>query len=155
MKFGVLLRESAADVPELQALYGHYKALKKRLKQLPERGAAGAPADRPAAAAAAEREAAFVRCLNEDVQAFNDLFMEREEEHIIRLSSLEDAAAGAVSAEQVHPWQRREACPTRSRAGRPLRAQCLLASRQRRPTCFLLLLPLSRAHIACTAVPVV
>jgi len=80
MKFGVLLRTSAADVPELQALYSCYKVLKKRLKQLPERGQAGAPDGAGTAAGASslleEREAAFVQTLNEDVQTFNDLFME-------------------------------------------------------------------------------
>ena len=112
MKFGVLLRTSAADVPELQALYACYKVLKKRLKQLPERGHPGAlcpdatPApgrglDADGAASAAEREAAFVETLNEDVATFNDLFMEREEEHVIRLRSLEDAAAAARTAEQA------------------------------------------------------
>ncbi len=82
MKFGVLLRTSAADVPELQALYSCHKVLKKRLKQLPERGQAGAPDGAGTAHAAGasslleEREAAFVQTLNEDVQTFNDLFME-------------------------------------------------------------------------------
>lgn len=112
MKFGVLLRTSAADVPELEALYACYKVLKKRLKQLPERGRPGAPGPDAApapghelgpdgAASAAEREAAFVETLIEDVATFNDLFMEREEEHVIRLRSLEDAAAAAHTAEQA------------------------------------------------------
>ena len=96
MKFGALLRESANETPELQNLYSCYKLLKKRLKRLPDRHNVEVGADDPAERAAiAERQHSFVMILNEDVQQFNELFIEKEEESVIRLRSLEDAAEGA------------------------------------------------------------
>ena len=96
MKFGALLRESANETPELQNLYSCYKLLKKRLKRLPDRHNVEVGTDDPAERAAiAERQHSFVMTLNEDVQQFNELFIEKEEESVIRLRSLEDAAEGA------------------------------------------------------------
>ena len=96
MKFGALLRESANETPELQNLYSCYKLLKKRLKRLPDRHNVEFGADDPVERAAiAERQHGFVMTLNEDVQQFNELFIEKEEESVIRLRSLEDAAEGA------------------------------------------------------------
>ena len=96
MKFGALLRESSNETPELQNLYSCYKLLKKGLKRLPDRHNVEVGADDPAERAAiAERQHSFVMILNEDVQQFNELFIEKEEESVIRLRSLEDAAEGA------------------------------------------------------------
>ena len=96
MKFGALLRESANETPELQNLYSCYKHLKKRLKRLPDRHNVDVGLGDPAELAAiAERQRGFVMTLNEDVQQFNELFIGKEEESVIRLRSLEDAAEGA------------------------------------------------------------
>ena len=92
MKFGTLLRESANETPELQNLYSCYKLLKKRLKRLPDRHNLEVGPDDPELAA---RQQSFVVTLNEDVQQFNELFIEKEEESVIRLRSLEDAAKDA------------------------------------------------------------
>lgn len=102
MKFGALLRESANETPELQNLYSCYKLLKKRLKRLPDRHNVEVGADDPIERAAiAERQHGFVTTLNEDVQQFNELFIEKEEESVIRLRSLEDAAEGAQHSMEV------------------------------------------------------
>ena len=91
MKFGTLLRNSANETPELQNLYSCYKLLKKRLKCLPDRNSAGVGDQ----AELADRQHSFVMTLNEDVQQFNELFIEKEEESVIRLRSLEDEAKDA------------------------------------------------------------
>ena len=91
MKFGTLLRNSANETPELQNLYNCYKLLKKRLKCLPDRNSAGVGDQ----AELADRQHGFVMTLNEDVQQFNELFIEKEEESVIRLRSLEDEAKDA------------------------------------------------------------
>jgi len=92
MKFGALLRNSAQVMPELQALFNCYKQLKKRLKRLPERG------DHPAVVESAlqgnnamrAHERAFVALLVSDIQAFNETFVEREEQSVIKLSLIEE-----------------------------------------------------------------
>lgn len=83
------------------------------------------------AASAAEREAAFVDTLVEDVATFNDLFMEREEEHVIRLRSLEDAAAAAHTAEQAQALKSSSLaclCLLLGLNVEPCQAQCLLCA---------------------------
>lgn len=102
MKFGALLRNSAAETPELQSLFLCYKHLKKRLKRLPERqapdhqGPGGITGDE-----IAQRQRNFVLTLNDDVQQFNELFMEKEEDSVIRLRTLEDAAKDAQTLESI------------------------------------------------------
>ena len=98
MKFGALLRTSAAGAPNLQTLFHCYKLLKKRLKRLPERQSPDHPND--VAEGVSEEELArrqrnFVMTLNDDVSQFNDLFIEKEEDSVILLRSLEDAAEQA------------------------------------------------------------
>ena len=102
MKFGMLLRNSAAETPELQSLFVCYKHLKKRLKRLPERHAADKdnnPED--VSDEVAQRQRNFVLTLIEDVQQFNELFMEKEEDSVIHLRTLEDAAKEAHDVEAV------------------------------------------------------
>ena len=125
MKFGHLLKESAAATPDLEGLWVCYKQLKKRLKALPPAppaaagasgaadaggggGEAAAAAAAPPADAASSApsppssltaaEAAFAAELAADIRRFNHEFMEREEDAVIRLRSLEDDAAAALSA---------------------------------------------------------
>lgn len=102
MKFGTLLRNSAAETPELQSLFLCYKHLKKRLKRLPERHAAD-PENNPEDVSdeVAQRQRNFVLTLNEDVQQFNELFMEKEEDSVIQLRTLEDAAKESRDVEAV------------------------------------------------------
>ncbi|KAK9805133.1 hypothetical protein WJX72_001405 [[Myrmecia] bisecta] len=111
MKFGNLLRDSAEGLPEVQALFASYKVLKKRLKRLPERSqpqdaqqasednsSGGQP---PADAAGDQGEEQFVQTLLQDVANFNDVFIEKEEDAVIVLRTLEEAAEAAVTAEAL------------------------------------------------------
>uniref|UniRef100_A0A6U1F9F3 SPX domain-containing protein n=1 Tax=Tetraselmis chuii TaxID=63592 RepID=A0A6U1F9F3_9CHLO len=149
MKFGRLLRDASAELPEMESLFSCYKQLKKQLKRInatnhpsgcdsissddagePE-GSAGSVASKvaqadarnampppppPSAVAAparvrdtAERPSAeevarsakecaeltaeendFIQSLIDNVQRFNDTFLEKEEQSIIHLRELED-----------------------------------------------------------------
>jgi hypothetical protein len=105
MKFGALLRTSAQVMPELQGLFNCYKQLKKRLKRLPERG------DQPAVGESAlqvqgndavkAHERAFVALLVSDIQAFNETFVEREEQSVIKLSLIEERNHDSLRPNEV------------------------------------------------------
>lgn len=79
MKFGALLRNSAAELPELHQLFVSYKQLKKRLKRLPERQELVRQRERVAGGELPDvdvrelrqQEEAFVQVLDQDVQQFN------------------------------------------------------------------------------------
>ena len=79
MKFGALLRNSAAELPELHQLFVSYKQLKKRLKRLPERQelvrqrarVAGGELPDVDVRELRQQEEAFVQVLDQDVQQFN------------------------------------------------------------------------------------
>ena len=79
MKFGALLRNSAAELPELHQLFVSYKQLKKRLKRLPERQelvrqrvrVAGGELPEVDVREVRQQEEAFVQVLDQDVQNFN------------------------------------------------------------------------------------
>lgn len=81
MKFGALLRHSAAELPELHQLFVSYKQLKKRLKRLPERQelvrqrtrVAGGELPEVDVRELRQQEEAFVQVLDQDVQNFNRL----------------------------------------------------------------------------------
>ena len=102
MKFGALLRTSAEDVPELQNLFLCYKQLKKKLKRLPARTTTGG-VDQGMTA----EERSFVQTLNADVLQFNDLFIEKEEESVIKLGDLEEQAGAASTSEEIAKVQGR------------------------------------------------
>ena len=98
MKFGALLRTSAAGAPNLQTLFHCYKLLKKRLKHLPERQSPDHPNNEAEGVSEDEllaRQRTFVTTLNNDVSAFNDLYIDKEEDSVILLRNLEDAAEQA------------------------------------------------------------
>lgn len=97
MKFGALLRSSALEVPELQSLFVCYKQLKKRLKRLPARAEAPFATNN----SVRENQRAFVSLLISDIQAFNETFVEREEQSVILLSLIEERAAAARDTEEV------------------------------------------------------
>lgn len=101
MKFAALLRHSAEDLPELSELFRSYKQLKKRLKTLPQR--CNNPAARLSLNEINQREAIFVRAILQNVQSFNDTFLDREENAVIQLRTLEDAQVAARPERvQVH-----------------------------------------------------
>ena len=104
MKFGNLLRTSGEDIPELQNLFVCYKQLKKKLKRLPARPQP--PGNKSLDQAMTTEERSFVQTLNADVLHFNDLFIEKEEESVIKLGSLEEQAATASTCEEISEVQR-------------------------------------------------
>ncbi len=93
MKFAALLRHSSEDLPELSELFRSYKQLKKRLKTLPQR--CNTPAHQLSLHELRQREAVFVRAVLQNVQGFNDSFLDREEDAVIQLKTLEDAQVAA------------------------------------------------------------
>lgn len=104
MKFGALLRTSAGEVTELQELFAAYKKLKKHLKRLPDKEAlkGGSAAISPTEAEAwGATEADFVAALSRDISQFNDMYLEREEDAVIQLRSLQDLASPCQSATQL------------------------------------------------------
>ncbi len=103
MKFGALLRSSAQVMPELQSLFNCYKQLKKRLKRLPERSGQPVAADGflHGSSAVKAHERAFVALLVSDIQAFNETFVEREEQSVIKLSLIEQRNAPDLRASEI------------------------------------------------------
>ena len=102
MKFGALLRTSAREMPELQGLFNCYKQLKKRLKRLPEKTAqvGSITPDLQGSRALVAHERAFVALLVSDIQAFNESYVEKEEQSVIRLSLLEERLSHAEQESQ-------------------------------------------------------
>lgn len=94
-------------------LYRCYKQLKKHLKLLPEKQALEGmnPIPEADALALTENESAFVRTLNADVQLFNETYLEREEDSIIRLRSLEDEGDDAQSPSDLKSVYRYPTAP--------------------------------------------
>ena len=111
MKFGNLLRNAAQEVPDLHNLWTFYKSLKKKLNRLPVRQRSGeeqpsvpAPAQAEQAVHGSnlyEHERLFVEQILLDVQQFNALWIEKEEQSVIGLRLLEDQAAAARTAQQI------------------------------------------------------
>eukprot|EP00898_Chlorokybus_atmophyticus_P002577 jgi/Chlat1/331/Chrsp1S03193 len=122
MKFGKRLRDSIEDaLPEWRSNFLCYKELKKSLKKLSQNGPAESPAgstngsiDMPCdrmngsavpngaiyhhprsigASSLTEDEKAFVRMLNDELEKFNQFFMDKEEEFVIHLKQLDDHLA--------------------------------------------------------------
>lgn len=136
MKFGAVLRDSAADLPDTEDLFLKYKQLKKSLKRmqstqqparnLPAKGEDNRDLDTDTAAEPStkrakhnekeeeaeiekdtaaiffldpELEAEFIRVITADVMELNDRYIEKEEDHVIKFSQLEDAAEVASTPE--------------------------------------------------------
>ena len=116
MKFAALLRSSAEHSPELQGLFVCYKQLKKKIKQLPDGQIHDAGRD---GVAAEQEEASFVQIIIADVHHFNDLFIEREEDSVIRLGSIEDAAESASTPADIVQVLKRYGQGANSTCGRP------------------------------------
>jgi SPX domain protein involved in polyphosphate accumulation len=107
MKFAQALKANQEELPELRDLFLSYKQLKKKLKKLPER-AEGGDVEQDAALEQHEADvASFVETMRTSVEQFNERFMEREEESIIRLQQLEEQAEHAVSKEDCCEARRR------------------------------------------------
>lgn len=88
MKFGkefsIHLEET---LPEWRDKYLCYKPLKKLIKHIPSSTADNTPPLPPlppATAAATELQDWFIRILNEELDKFNDFYVDKEEDFIIR-----------------------------------------------------------------------
>lgn len=85
MKFGkefsIHLEET---LPEWRDKYLCYKPLKKLLKHIPSSAADNSLPPPPAPAAATELQDWFIRILNEELDKFNDFYVDKEEDFIIR-----------------------------------------------------------------------
>ncbi|KAK3278672.1 SPX domain-containing protein [Cymbomonas tetramitiformis] len=101
MKFGKNLQLAMMEsLPEYRDKFLSYKQLKKILKSVPpaserptqssERDETGS--ERPSAKPSDE-ERHFIVLLNEDLQTFNNFFMEKEEEYVMQLASLQEKLA--------------------------------------------------------------
>ncbi|RAL40867.1 hypothetical protein DM860_008565 [Cuscuta australis] len=99
MKFGKEFKEHLEEtLPEWRDKYLRYKHFKKLLKSLP---APSSPSVNPHAAAGAGGDSFrppqpvdlhdwFIRLLREDLEKFNDFYVEQEEEFIIRFQELKE-----------------------------------------------------------------
>lgn len=97
MKFGKLLKSTTEEMPEMGNLFLRYKALKKQLKRITGQQNP-TPTASPSQQAAAPQpqtdvsaqEAEFLRTLNEDLSRFNQFYIEKEEDCVIKMQSLTD-----------------------------------------------------------------
>jgi SPX domain protein involved in polyphosphate accumulation len=99
MKFGRLLRTTAADLPEMESLFVSYKQLKKQLKRLPYKDQL---TEQDAVQTLTEEENNFVIALSNTVHEVNQRFLDKEENSIIRVERLESDLAAATTNEQLN-----------------------------------------------------
>lgn len=96
MKFGKEFTTHLDEtLPDWRDKYLCYKLLKKLLKHIPTTAATAADRPPPDSAAAAPPSPAelqdwFVRLLNEELEKFNDFYVDKEEEFIIRFQELKE-----------------------------------------------------------------
>lgn len=90
MKFGKEFSTHLEEtLPEWRDKYLCYKPLKKLLKHIPSSAADNPPPPPPPApAAATELQEWFIRILNEELDKFNDFYVDKEEDFIIRFQVL-------------------------------------------------------------------
>ncbi|GFP90380.1 spx domain-containing protein 4 [Phtheirospermum japonicum] len=87
MKFGKEFRIHLEEtLPEWRDKYLSYKPLKKLLKNIPAPGADHLPLD----GALPELHEWFVGILNEELEKFNDFYVDKEEDFIIRFQALKE-----------------------------------------------------------------
>eukprot|EP00976_Prorocentrum_cordatum_P041931 849700-Prorocentrum_minimum.AAC.2 len=102
MKFGKNLKDMIEESnPEFADKFLSYKQLKKVLKSIPVAAGdvtrlPGEPSPSPEEDSIlknkliAEQQSGFVTMLNEELQKFNDFYMEKEEEYVMELQNMED-----------------------------------------------------------------
>lgn len=105
MKFGKLLQNHAEEMPD--TVFLRYKQMKKQLKNLKKadaHGDSGIAEDTSTA-----EEAGFVDILNEDMKKFNQFFMDKEEDAIIKLQALTEEVSRLKTSSDVSRLQRVQA----------------------------------------------
>lgn len=92
MKFGKEFSTHLEEtLPEWRDKYLCYKPLKKLLKHIPSSADHNPPPPPPPApAAATELQEWFIRILNEELDKFNDFYVDKEEDFIIRFQELKE-----------------------------------------------------------------
>ncbi|XP_030511316.1 SPX domain-containing protein 1-like [Rhodamnia argentea] len=108
MKFGKSLSNQIEEtLPEWREKFLSYKDLKKRLKLIDPKGG-----DRPSKRPRLEEEAGgggegmtkeeieFIRLLEDELEKFNNFFVEKEEEYIIKLKELQDRVGKAKDSNE-------------------------------------------------------
>ncbi|ESQ42035.1 hypothetical protein EUTSA_v10014356mg [Eutrema salsugineum] len=119
MKFGKSLSNQIEQtLPEWRDKFLSYKDLKKRLKLIDSK-----TGDRPAkrlrldssfavgddySVGMSKEEINFVQLLEDELEKFNNFFVEKEEEYIIRLKELRDRIAKAIDSKEKMMTIRRE-----------------------------------------------
>lgn len=101
MKFGKNLQLAMMEsLPEYRDKFLSYKQLKKILKSIPpalatptQSNEGGETVSGRLSLKPSDEERHFVVLLNEDLQNFNNFFMEKEEEYVMQLASLQEAHA--------------------------------------------------------------
>lgn len=99
MKFGRLLKTTSLDLPEMEALFSVYKSLKKQVKRLPFKDQLG---QQGTLETLSEEEANFVKALSDTLHQLNEMFLEKEENSVIRVERLEHELAAATGPEQLN-----------------------------------------------------
>ncbi|XP_071913134.1 SPX domain-containing protein 4-like [Coffea arabica] len=113
MKFGKEFKTHLEEtLPEWREKYLCYKPLKKLLKSIPTPDAAPAPAPAPLPPADGdnypppapfpELQDWFVRILTEELEKFNDFYIDKEEDFIIRLQKLKERIERVKDREIQH-----------------------------------------------------
>ncbi|XP_010454318.1 PREDICTED: SPX domain-containing protein 1 [Camelina sativa] len=107
MKFGKSLSNQIEQtLPEWQDKFLSYKDLKKRLKLIPSKSSLDRPVKRlrldPSSSGdddfslgMSKEEISFIQLLEDELEKFNNFFVEKEEEYIIRLKEFRDRIAKA------------------------------------------------------------
>jgi len=97
MKFCKVLENQAKDMPELNDMFLRYKQLKKKIKAIPipKEITSGndeqvTPREEPASGQLSPEEQEFVAALNEDLNRFNNFFIDKEENAVIKLQDMSD-----------------------------------------------------------------
>ena len=110
MKFAKLLQSQVEEMPhELRGKFLCYKELKKLLKGLPpptpensvREGGAGAGPGSASLSEPTRDERTFISKLNLEISKFNDYFIRKEEENVIRVADVQSRIEGTTNEEEL------------------------------------------------------
>eukprot|EP00879_Flechtneria_rotunda_P001036 GHRR01001173.1.p1 GENE.GHRR01001173.1~~GHRR01001173.1.p1 ORF type:complete len:455 (+),score=188.02 GHRR01001173.1:332-1696(+) len=99
MKFGRLLKTTSDDLPMTKQLFSAYKVLKKQVKRLPYKNQLG---QHGTLETLSEEENNFVKALSDTLHQLNEMFLEKEENSVIKVERLEHEFAAATTPEQLN-----------------------------------------------------
>ncbi|VVB17034.1 unnamed protein product [Arabis nemorensis] len=115
MKFGKSLSNQIEQtLPEWQDKFLSYKELKKRLKLIGSKTGEDRPVKRLRldssgySVGMSKEEISFIQLLEDELEKFNNFFVEKEEEYIIRLKELRDRISKAKESKEKMMMIRRE-----------------------------------------------